>query len=207
MSQRRRYRKSMIWLSLLATIGGILALGSCSSPIPNRNPIGESFPVVRGESLKGDAVELPSAVSGEPAILMVGYVQGTQFDLDRWTLGFAQAEAKIRVVEVPAVVGWFPDTFLQGTIDNGMRAGIPAEDWEAVVTLYGSDATRIQRLTGNQNPRNGRILLLDDRGVIRWFWDQGYSSTRLLELLKLATGLPPATAGEENQRPESSPTP
>ena len=94
MSQHRRYRKSMIWISLLATGGGILALGSCSSPIPNRNPIGESFPVVRGESLNGDAVELPSAVSGEPAILMVGYVQGTQFDLDRWTLGFAQAEGE-----------------------------------------------------------------------------------------------------------------
>ena len=68
---------------------------------------------------------------------------------------------KIKVVEVPAVVGWFPDTFLQGTIDNGMRAGIPAEDWGAVVTLYGSDATRVQELTGNENPRNGRILLLE----------------------------------------------
>ena len=97
-------------------------------------------------------------------------------------------------------MGWFPDTFLQGTIDNGMRAGIPAEDWGAVVTLYGSDATRVQELTGNENPRNGRILLLDDRGVIRWFWDQGYSSTRLLELLKLAKGLPAATAGEEKER-------
>ena len=200
MSQRRRYRKSIIWLSLLAAGGGILALTSCSSPIPNRDPIGDSFPVVRGESLNGDAVELPSAVAGEPAILMVGYVQATQFDLDRWTLGFAQAEAKIKVGEVPAVVGWFPDTFLQGTIDNGMRAGIPAEDWGAVVTLYGSDATRVQELTGNENPRNGRILLLDDRGVIRWFWDQGYSSTRLLELLKLAKGLPAATAGEEKER-------
>ena len=200
MSQRRRYLKSIIWLSLLAAGGGILALTSCSSPIPNRDPIGDSFPVVRGESLNGDAVELPSAVAGEPAILMVGYVQATQFDLDRWTLGFAQAEAKIKVVEVPAVVGWFPDTFLQGTIDNGMRAGIPAEDWGAVVTLYGSDATRVQELTGNENPRNGRILLLDDRGVIRWFWDQGYSSTRLLELLKLAKGLPAATAGEEKER-------
>jgi hypothetical protein len=137
---------------------------------------------------------LPSAVSGDPAILMVGYVQGTQFDLDRWTLGFAQAKAKIRVVEVPAVLGWFPDTFLRGTIDNGMRAGIPAEDWGAVVTLYGIEAERVQELTGNVNPRNGRILLLDERGEIQWFWDQGYSSTRLLELLDLASNLRPAAA-------------
>lgn len=203
MPRYSRFRKSMISFFLLAVGGSILTLASCSSPIPNRSPVGETFPVVRGESLKGDAVELPSAVLGVPAILMVGYVQGTQFDLDRWTLGFAQAKAKIKVVEVPAVVGWFPDTFLQGTIDNGMRAGIPAEDWEAVVTLYGKDAKRIQELTGNENPRNGRILLLDEQGRIRWFWDQGYSSTRLLELLELASTLPPAAAAStENSTAE-----
>ena len=203
MPRYSRFRKSMISFFLLAVGGSILTLASCSSPIPNRSPVGETFPVVRGESLKGDAVELPSAVLGVPAILMVGYVQGTQFDLDRWTLGFAQAKAKIKVVEVPAVVGWFPDTFLQGTIDNGMRAGIPAEDWEAVVTLYGKDAERIQELTGNENPRNGRILLVDEQGRIRWFWDQGYSSTRLLELLELASTLPPAAAAStENSTAE-----
>jgi hypothetical protein len=178
----------------MVTGAGILTLTSCSTPTPNRNPTGDPFPPVSGESLKGEAIELPAAVAGDPAIFMVGYVQATQFDLDRWTLGFAQAKAKIRVVEVPAVVGWFPNVFLQSTIDNGMRAGIPSEDWGSVVTLYGADAQRLQKLTGNENPRNGRILLLDDRGEIRWFWDQGYSSTRLLELLELASTLRKTTA-------------
>ena len=124
----------------MVTGAGILTLTSCSTPTPNRNPTGDPFPPVSGESLKGEAIELPAAVAGDPAIFMVGYVQATQFDLDRWTLGFAQAKAKIRVVEVPAVVGWFPNVFLQSTIDNGMRAGIPSEDWGSVVTLYGADA-------------------------------------------------------------------
>ena len=186
MSNRRR----IILFGITIAVGGVIAsLTSCTTPIPNRDPTGSTFPVVRGESLEGRTVELPSAVSGSPAILMVGYLQRTQFDLDRWTLGFGQAETRIRVVEVPAVVGWFPSTFLRGTIDDGMRAGIPSEDWGAVVTLYGADSERIQALTGNENGGNGRILLLDGRGEIRWFWDQGYSSKRLLELLEVARSL------------------
>lgn len=183
MSNRRR----IILFGITVVVGGTIAsLTSCSTSIPNRDPTGSTFPIVRGESLEGQTVELPAAVSGSPAILMVGYLQQTQFDLDRWTLGFGQAGTTIRVVEVPAIVGWFPSTFLRGTIDDGMRDGIPSEDWGAVVTLYGEDAERIQALTGNENGRNGRILLLDDRGEIRWFWDQGYSSKRLLELLEMA---------------------
>ena len=58
-----------------------------------------------------------------------------------------------------------------------------------MVTLYGADSERIQALTGNENGGNGRILLLDGRGEIRWFWDQGYSSKRLLELLEVARSL------------------
>ena len=191
MSNRRR----IILFGITVAVGAaIAALTSCSTSVPNRDPTGSMFPIVRGESLQRQAVELPTAVSGSPAILMVGYLQQTQFDLDRWTLGFGQAEAKIRVVEVPAIVGWFPSTFLRGTIDDGMRAGIPSEDWGAVVTLYGEDAERIQALTGNENGANGRILLLDGHGEIRWFWDQGYSSKRLLELLDVARGLDASTS-------------
>ena len=195
MSNRRR----IILFGITVAVGAAIAsLTSCSTSVPNRDPTGSMFPIVRGESLQRQAVELPTAVSGSPAILMVGYLQQTQFDLDRWTLGFGQAEAKIRVVEVPAIVGWFPSTFLRGTIDDGMRAGIPSEDWGAVVTLYGEDAERIQALTGNENGANGRILLLDGHGEIRWFWDQGYSSKRLLELLDVARGLDASTSPPES---------
>jgi hypothetical protein len=89
-------------------------------------------------------------------------------------------------MEVPAVGGWFPAMFLQPTIDDGMRAGIPERDWPAVVTLYGDDAERVRAFTGTERGRNARILLLDDRGVVRWFRDDGYSPANLLEMIDLA---------------------
>ena len=173
-----------------AAIGALPLLSAgCSISEPNRNPTGEVFPSVTGESLKKEAVELPSAVLGEPSILMVGYVQATQFDLDRWAMGLAQAGSTVRVLEVPAIPATFPSTFLRSTIDNGMRAGIPSEDWAAVVTIYGGDAYKVAKFTGTENPRNGRLLLLDKSGTVRWFWDEGFSARRAMELVELAKKL------------------
>jgi hypothetical protein len=180
-------KKYVLIVVAIILIAVVASLASCTVSYPNRNPIGETFPVVSGKSLHDDVVDLPAAVSGSPAILMVGYQQNTQFDLDRWTIGFTMADAKVRVVEVPVIPAWFPTMFLQGTIDNGMRGGIPQEDWGNVVTLYGSEAKKVAEFTGTANGRNGRILLLNDRGEVTWFWDEGFSASRLKELLEKAS--------------------
>ena len=164
----------------------VLAFG-CQGPVPNRDPVGETFPQVKGRDLDRDTVELPGEIAGSPAILLVGYLQDTQFDIDRWTLGLLQADCRIRVLEIPAVTGWFPEMFLQPTIDEGMRAGIPPEDWAAVVTLYGEDADRLQQFTGTERARNARVLLVDPEGRVAWFWDRGFSPARLLEMLATRT--------------------
>ena len=165
-----------------------LIIGACSSPTPNRNPVGQMFPTVTGTSLTDRSVTLPKAWAGQPVLLMVGYVQETQFDLDRWTIGLVQVKFPCGIVEVPAIPGLVP-SMISGTIDNGMRSGIPKEDWESVVTLYGGAAEPVVALTGNQNPRNGRIIMLDKTGKIVWFWDQGFSAKRLVELDTLARTL------------------
>ena len=183
-SRRNRY---LLLIVPFVVLFALLLLPSCTVSYPNRNPVGETFPVVSGKSLHDDVVDLPAAVSGAPAILMVGYQQNTQFDLDRWTIGFTMAEAKVKVVEVPVIPAWFPSTFMTGVIDNGMRKGIPEEDWGNVVTLYGGEAKKVAEFTGTENGRNGRIMLLDDRGKVTWFWDQGFSASRLKELLEKAS--------------------
>ena len=182
----RRRLLPLLAVSVALTGALIVFAPGCGGAIPNRDPSGDPFPSVEGRDLEDRPVELPGEVAGAPAILMVGYVQETQFDIDRWTLGLLQSGTKLRLMEIPAVGGWFPATFLQSTIDDGMRSGIPAEDWASVVTLYGDDADRVQAFTGTERPRNARILLLDEDGLVRWFWDQGFSPSRLLEMLERA---------------------
>ena len=161
---------------------------ACSSPYPNQNPVGQTFPTVTGESLEEVKTTLPDEFAGEPAILLIGYKQRAQFDIDRWIMGLIQARTEARIVEVPTIPGLVP-SMASGWIDDGMRAGIPKEDWSAVVTLYGDAAKPVAKLTGTESGNNARVLLLDKQGEIVWFWDQGYSAKRALEVSKLANEL------------------
>ena len=69
-SRRNRY---LLLIVPFVVLFALLLLPSCTVSYPNRNPVGETFPVVSGKSLHDDVVDLPAAVSGAPAILMVGY--------------------------------------------------------------------------------------------------------------------------------------
>ena len=72
-----------------------LAAASCRSTYPRRNPMNEPFPTAVGESLRGERVELPGAFHGAPVVLLVGYLQESQFDIDRWRLGLSA------IVDIP----------------------------------------------------------------------------------------------------------
>jgi len=171
----------------LLVVNGLLtvilaASFGCSSPIPNRDPLGERFPDVEGRDLQERKRSLPAEHAGAPVLYLVGTVQETQFDIDRWLIGLLQLETPIRFLEVPTIPGLFPELFLQGTIDGGMREGIPSEDWGGVVTLYADDAERVVEFLGTTVPRNARVLLLDAGGRVRWFHDRGFSPGVLFKL-------------------------
>ena len=174
-------RRVAIALILIACVGAAGASMSCRATVPNRDPRGEVFPTTMGSNLDGEPVQLPGDLAGAPAILLVGYVQKAQFDADRWLFGLLQAATPVKMLEVPTIPGLMP-TLLSGTIDKGMRSGIPHEDWGVVVTLYGSRAEDLVTMTGNENPRNIRVLLLDAEGTVRWFHDRGFSAGKLQEL-------------------------
>ncbi len=175
---KKQSRSRRWWILLLASLAVLPFVNSCRSAIPNRDPVGERFVSVEGEDLNGQRVQLPL---NEPAVLLLGYVQDALFDADRWFIGLLQAPPAARILEVPTVKGLFP-SLIADTIDEGMRSGIPSEDWKAVVTVYGGDASKIVEQTGNERPRNIRVVLLDAEGRVRWFHDRGFSAGKLLEL-------------------------
>lgn len=164
-----------------------LLLFGCSSTVPNKNPTGKKFPTVTGQTLAGDSVTLPEHAlkDGKPALLIAAYVQDAQFDVDRWLLGILDSGLPVAVYEVPTVEGFVPG-LISERIDEGMRSGIPEEDWSIVVTVY-DDADKVVGFTGNENPRNARVMLVDENGEVVWFHDEGYSARELLELKSLVT--------------------
>lgn len=166
--------------ALLALVLPGLLIG-CASKYPNRNPVGETFPSVQATALDQKKWNLPADLAGKPALLLVGYKQDAQFDIDRWLNGVAQFETPVRVIELPTINSPVPKLY-KGYIDEGMRGGIPEQDWGSVITVYG-DAKSVVRMTGNEEGRlNARVLLLDAQGRVVWFQDHGYSARLMKEL-------------------------
>lgn len=167
-------------MKLLRTIIILILLTSCSTPYPNRNPIGEKFPSISGTGLNNQSWKIPEDMKGEKVILLLGYKMNSQFDIDRWLIGLDMTKTAISVYEVPTIKGMFPRMFKK-QIDNGMRKGIPEMLWKAVITVY-KDGDRVQKFTGNTNPNNTRVILLDNEGTVRHFDDKGFSVPSLNNL-------------------------
>jgi len=137
--------------------------------------------------LQGEKVAIPEKFEGKNTLLLVGYVQRAQFDIDRWILGALQADINVEIVEVPTISGMLPQ-MVQGFIDNGMRSGIPKSDWGSVVTVY-EDASKIIAALGNERPQSAYAVLLDRQGRIVWTSNIGYSAAQILELKKLVDSM------------------
>jgi len=158
-------------------------LSGCATTYTNRNPVGEMFPNISGGSLDKEEVKMPAYFRDSNVLLLLGYKQDSQFDIDRWLIGLDQTETKLKVYELPTIQGLFPRMF-QTFIDNGMRSGIPKELWGGVITIY-ADGAEIQEFTGNENPNNARVILLNKEGKVIYFYDRGFAVPALNELREI----------------------
>ncbi|WP_445777535.1 hypothetical protein [Shewanella sp.] len=161
----------------------LLMLSACSISYPNQAITGQVFPSVSGQTLAQQPMQLPQDLNGAVSLLLIGYKQDSQFDIDRWLIGLDMTQTKVPVYEVPTIQGVFPRMF-STLIDNGMRSGIPKPLWKGVVTVY-QDGEQVQAFTGNENPNNARVVLLDAQGKVIYFYDQGFSVDALNTLRAL----------------------
>jgi hypothetical protein len=161
----------------------VLFFSSCANyEYPSQVSIGGSMIEASGESLDGKTVLMPQDFIGQETLLLFGYKQDSQFDIDRWVIGLDMTQTKVAAYEIPTIQGMLPRMF-SGFIDSGMRKGIPKELWKGVVTVY-ADGDKIQSFTGNLNPNNARVMLLDKNGFIVYFYDRGFSVEALNEVRK-----------------------
>ena len=170
-------------MRFLMIITAILLLSACSTHYPNQAITGQAFPSVSGETLEQQAMTLPDDLQGTTSLLLIGYKQDSQFDIDRWLIGLDMTQTQVPVYEVPTIQGLFPRMF-STVINNGMRSGIPKPLWKGVVTVY-QDGEQVQAFTGNEKPNNARVVLLDAQGKVIYFYDQGFSVDALNALRAL----------------------
>ena len=174
---RRVYKITrLLCLSVIA----LTLLSACATRYSNKNPTGLTFPDISGQSLEKQSFRIPQDLRAQKTLLLIGYRQNAQFDIDRWMIGLDMTGTDIPVIELPAIQGFIPRLFSR-QIDEGMRSGIPDELWSVVVTVY-EDGSRIQSFTGNENPNNARVVLLDSSAKVIHFYDRGFSVDALNKL-------------------------
>ena len=61
-------------------------------------------------------------------------------------------------------------------------AAFPKSYGVVVITIY-EDGERIQAFTGNEKPNNARVVLLNRKGEVAYFYDRGFSVAALNELI------------------------
>jgi hypothetical protein len=138
-----------------------------SSAIPVLSP-GQPMPTLKGEFLTGRQAILPEAASGRVTLLALGFTYKSRFAVEAWVGRFRKdfgARPQVTFYEIPMIGGmarlgkWF--------IDSGMRRGTPSKDHENVITVYGGTEPWKQRV-GFQSPEAAYLILLDQRGIVRW---------------------------------------
>ena len=164
----------------------ILLLTGCAKTYVNQSPVGKAFPAVQAESLEQTTHILPEYFAGKQVVLLLGYKQNSQFDIDRWLIGLDMTQVPAEVYELPTIQGWVP-SLIKGSINEGMRKGIPEEIWRIVLTIY-EDGEAVQKFTGNENPNNARAMVLNPDGTVAYFHDRGFSVSALNELKAVVTG-------------------
>jgi hypothetical protein len=157
--------------------------GCANYNYPSQVKLGEPMIQAKGESLEGQSKVLPDDFLGQNTLLLFGYKQDSQFDIDRWLIALDMTQTKVAAYEIPTIQGMFPRMF-STYIDNGMRRGIPKELWKGVITVY-ADGDKVQKYTGNKNPNNARVVLLDESGKVLYFYDRGFGVDALNDIRAL----------------------
>jgi hypothetical protein len=165
----------------------MMLVASCSTPYKNQKLLDVQFPSVSGTSLAGKNWLIPKNMLGKKTIFLIGYKQDSQYDIDRWLIGLDMKGVTVSTFELPTIKGIFPRMF-STVIDSGMRRGIPKDLWKGVITIY-KDGSKIQKFTGNEKPNNTRVILLDSKGIVRYFNDEGFSVSGLNELIKISSSI------------------
>lgn len=174
-------------MRFIVTCFFIFLTAGCTTQYANQTLTGQQFPSVSGESLEQNLVNIPEDFNGKTTLLLIGYKQNSQFDIDRWLIGLDMTNTEVDVYEIPTIQGLFPRMF-STVIDNGMRAGIPKSLWKGVITVY-KDGEKVQKYTGNKNPNNARVVLLNEQGIVMYMYDNGFSVEALNQVRSLLSDI------------------
>lgn len=176
-------------VAAVALVLVVATVHAATAPEPLR--VGKVLPRLDGEFLTGRRASLPALSSGKVALVMIGFTYQSRFPVEAWGGWFRKVTGgnpAVTSFEVPMIGGlaklgkWF--------IDSGMRKGTPAELHENVITAYSGSGDWKRRLgVSAANENDAFLVLVDQRGVVRWVHHGAFDEARAEELTRVIASL------------------
>jgi hypothetical protein len=110
----------------------IFALASCGLITADQR----AMPMTQAQSLSGHTLTLPDAIAGHPAVIVIGFTQGSQRAMERWDKEIgAQVTARPGVPLYNIAVIQDAPKFVRGMIKGSMKVLVPAAGQDNFLTV------------------------------------------------------------------------
>jgi putative protein-disulfide isomerase len=144
-----------------------------------RNTIlGMKFPEMKAQTLSKKDIIFPAETLGKPTILCLVFDGKAQSLVDTWTTPILEKypNNEVNYYEIPMIKSVYK--IIKGTIDNGMRKGVPEKLHKNVATYFGSLSDYKTKLMLDDT-NNCFVFLLDKEGTIKYVSDNVADADKL----------------------------
>jgi hypothetical protein len=130
---------------------------------------GEHIPEVHGTSFANQAVNLPAALHGKAAgILVIGFSRGSREEVTGWATKIAadyRTSPVVAYYELPVVAG--VPGFVRGVVLRSIRSSTPERAQPRVVPVV-NDEAGWRAITHYSQPDDAYLLVVDGQGNVVW---------------------------------------
>ena len=129
---------------------------------------GARIPLTHAASLSGDTVNLPEALHGKAAVLVLGFSRGSRVAVTEWgrrLAGEYRGSPTVLYYEMPVLAS--VPRLLRGFVVRAMKATVPERAQSRFVPLMANEAAW-RALVHYSNADDAYVLVVDGNGRVRW---------------------------------------
>lgn len=179
----RHHSAVIALLGTMAAAMGMFPRSEAADVMPGRR-----MPVVAGKDLNGKAWNAPAGFPAERTLVILGYEQEQQADIDTWTagMGLARPDNTLPWVEMPVIDE--PGMIMRWVIDTGMQRGIPGKDARSHVWTAYTDRKGFLKSCGIESMSDIHVLVVARDGTILAMESGRHSEDAATRLVKVLQG-------------------
>ena len=166
----------------LLMIGFLVLTPPVNAAKPDARPLHtrEPFPNISGNTLSGRLLELPTAATGKPVVVVFSFSRTAGKDAHLWNEHLAREFSNAVPAYEVVVMESVPKLF-RGMAMSGIRSSMPLSRQERTVVLYRDEKLWKLRLAVSDDKR-AYVVMLGPDGHLRWSNSAAYSDSEYAQL-------------------------